>query len=295
MASGSAATQAPGPLARVPSVGLVLGGIASVQLGAAIASTMFARTGPAGAVSLRLVWGAAILALVWRPPLRGHGHRELALAALFGLVLAGMNLSFYEAIGRIPLGIAVAVEFVGPLVVAVAGSRRRQDALWILLAAGGILALTRGGTHALDATGVALALVAGGLWGVYIVVNARVGAAFPDATGLALAMMLAAVLALPFGVAGAGARLLEPRSLALGAAIGLLSSAIPYSLELEALRRIAPAVFGVLMSLEPAVAALAGFLVLGQTLGPRELAGMALVVAASVGVARRARAAPLAV
>jgi inner membrane transporter RhtA len=272
---------------------LVLGGIASVQFGAAIAEKLFHRIGPAGAVTERLVFAALILLVVWRPRRRGHDRDELALAALFGLVLAGMNLSFYESLHRIPLGIAVAIEFVGPLSVAILGSRRRIDVLWIALAAGGIVALTRGGTHGVDGIGILLALVAGALWGLYIVVNARVGRTFEGTTGLVLAMVVAAAVAIPVGAATAGGRLFEPRSLALGAVVGLLSSAIPYTFELEALRRIAPSTFGVLMSLEPAVAALAGFVALGQELGARALLGMALVVAASAGATRRTRDAPV--
>jgi inner membrane transporter RhtA len=226
---------------------------------------------------------------------RGRTRAELGLACLFGAILAGMNLSFYEALHRIPLGIAVAIEFVGPLSVAVAGSRRRLDLVWILLAAAGILALTRGGAHGLDGLGLLLALTAGCLWGAYILVNARLGQAFEGASGLTLALSVAAVLVLPAGIADGGARLLEPHSLALGAAVGVLSSAIPYSFEVEALRRIATPVFGVLMSLEPAMAALAGFLVLGQGLGARAMLGIALVIAASVGASRRTATAPVAV
>jgi inner membrane transporter RhtA len=209
-------------------------------------------------------------------------------------VLAGMNLSFYEAVDRIPLGIAVAVEFVGPLAVAVAGSRRAVDLLWVLCAIGGILALTHSGAH-VGALGVVLALVAGCLWGAYILLNARLGQAFEGSTGIALAMCVAALAALPVGVATGGAHLLRLESLALGSVVGILSSAIPYSFEVEALRRIATSAFGVLMSLEPAVAALAGFLVLGQHLGARALLGIALVVFASVGASRRNPDAPVSV
>lgn len=283
----------PGLITRAPSGVLVLGAIASVQFGSAIAATLFARTGPGGAVALRLVSATIVLLALWRPRVGGRRPRELALAAAFGLVLAGMNLSFYEALDRIPLGIAVTIEFVGPLAVAVAGSRRPLDLLWVALAAIGILALTHGGSHGLNTLGVGLALTAGCLWGAYILVNARVGRAFEGGTGLALAMCVASVAALPFGIADGGAHLLEPRSLALGAAVGMLSSAIPYSFEIEALRRISTSVFGVLMSLEPAMAALAGFVVLGQGLGARALLGMALVVVASVGASRRASEPPV--
>ncbi len=291
----ASASRDPGLLARTPSTGLVLGAIASVQFGSAIAATLFARIGPAGSVLLRLVWGTIVLLALWRPRVRGRSRRELTLAAVFGLVLAAMNLSFYEAIHRIPLGIAVTIEFTGPLAVAVAGSRRKLDFLWVALAAVGILALTQGGGHGIDGLGVVLALTAGFMWAMYILINARVGQAFPGGTGLALAMCVSSIAILPVGIAAGGSHLLEPRSLALGAAVGMLSSAIPYSFEIEALRRIPVSVFGVLMSLEPALAALAGFIVLGQGLGIRALLGMALVVAASVGASRRSTEAPVAV
>jgi len=278
-----------GLLARAPSPALVVGAIASVQFGSAVAATLFARIGPGGAVLLRLVFASAVLIAVWRPRRRITPH-EWRLAALFGVVLAGMNLCFYHALHRIPLGVAVTIEFAGPLAVAVVGSRRRLDLLWVALAAAGILALTRGGPHGLDALGVVLALSAGALWAAYILVSARVGRAFTDGTGLALAMCLGSLVALPFGVVEGGAHLVAAHALLLGCAVGLLSSAIPYSFELEALRRIATNVFGVLMSLEPAIAALAGLIVLGQSLSARELAGIALVVAASVGASRQARA-----
>ncbi|MGI9185692.1 MAG: EamA family transporter [Solirubrobacteraceae bacterium] len=284
-----------GPLARAPSPVLVLGAIASVQFGSAVASTLFARIGPGGAVLLRLVSASVVLLIISRPRVRTRTRRELILAASFGIVLAAMNLSFYEAIRRVPLGIGVTIEFIGPLMVAVAGTRKRVDFLWVALAALGILALMRGGAHEVDPLGAGLALIAGGMWAAYILLNARVGQAFADGAGLSLAMCVASVAALPAGVIEGGAQLVTPHSLAVGAAVGMLSSAIPYSLEMEALRRIATSVFGVLMSLEPAVAALAGFLILGQSLSGRELVGIALVVVASVGASRRAREVPIAV
>jgi inner membrane transporter RhtA len=293
MADGIATASRGGPLARAPSGGLVVGAIASVQFGSALAATLFQRLGPGGTVFLRLASAASILLLLWRPRLRGRTRHELLLAGVFGLVLAAMNLSFYEAVDRIPLGIAVAIEFVGPLAVAVAGSRRRVDRIWVALAVAGIIALTRGGVHGLNDLGIALALAAGCLWGTYILLNARLGRAFEGSTGLTLAMCVAALAALPAGIAGGGS-LLEPASLALGSAVGILSSVIPYSFELEALRRIAPPTFGVLMSLEPGIAALAGFLVLGQKLGARALLGIALVVVASVGASRSTAEVPIA-
>jgi inner membrane transporter RhtA len=283
-----------GLLAPAPSPVLVMGAIASVQFGSAIAATLFAHIGPGGAVWLRLLFGTVILVPLWRPQWRGRARRDLVLAVVFGLVLASMNFSFYSAIHRIPLGIAVTFEFVGPLMVAIAGSRRPLDLVWVALGAAGILALTRGGVSNLDGVGVALALLAGGFWAAYILLNARVGRAFEGGTGLSLAMCVGTLVMIPVGVAQGGSNLLEPRSLLLGAAVGLLSSAIPYSFENEALRRINPGVFGVLMSIEPAMAALAGFIVLGQSLAAREVVGIALVVLASVGAARRTREAPVA-
>lgn len=268
---------------------MVGGGVCSVQFGSAIAATLFHRTGASGAVLLRLVSASVVLLLLWRPRVQVHGRSALLLAAAFGGVLAGMNLSFYAALHRIPLGIAVTIEFVGPLTVALAGSRRRLDLLWVVLAVAGILSLTRGGGGGLDPLGVVFALLAGSFWGAYILLNSRVGRAFAGGTGLALAMPVAAMIAAPMGIIDGGSALIEPHSLAVGSAVGMLSSAIPYSFEMEALRRISTGVFGVLMSLEPAMAALAGFIVLGQTLSTREFAGVALVIAASVGASRRTR------
>jgi len=282
-------------LSRAPSGGLVIGAIASVQFGSAVAAKLFAAIGPGGAVLMRLLFATVVLLVIWRPAVRSRSRRDLLLAALFGLDLFGMNYTFYHALHRIPLGIAVTIEFVGPLAVAIGGSRRVLDLVWVALAALGIRALTHGGSHGIDGLGVAFALIAGALWAAYILVNARVGRVFERGTGLALAMAIGSLAALPPGIAEGGGHLLEPRSLALGAAVGMLSSAIPYSLELEALRRIATSVFGVLMSLEPAVAALAGFLILGQGLGARQLIGIALVVLASVGASRRAHEPPVAV
>jgi inner membrane transporter RhtA len=277
---------------RVPPVALVLGAISSVQFGAALAKTLFDEIGAGGTVFIRVVFAALVLALIWRPRVAGLGRRETLLAVLFGLTLAGMNLAFYSALDRIPLGITVTLEFVGPLGVAVAGSRGALDLLWVGLAAAGILLLSDFGSGDLDGVGVALALLAGCLWAAYILLSARVGRVFPGGSGLAIAMVIAAVLLCPVGVAEAGADLLVPWILAAGAAVAILSSAIPYSLELEALRRMPPGVFGVLMSLEPAVAALAGLVVLGEDLAARELVAIMLVVAASAGAASGAKIAP---
>jgi inner membrane transporter RhtA len=276
----------------VPPTLLVLAAVTSVQFGAAIAKTLFDEVGPGGTVFLRVLFGAIVVAAIWRPRVEGHEPREIRLAVAFGLVLAAMNLCFYESIERIPLGIAVTFEFVGPLGVAVFGSRRPRDLLWVALAAAGILLLSDFGGASLDALGVALALIAGGLWAAYILLSARVGQAFPGGTGLALALLVATVPLAPVGIADAGGDLLVPWILAAAAAVGVLSSAIPYALELEALRRLPVGVFGVLMSLEPAVGALAGLVVLGEELVAREVVAIALVVAASAGAAYGANLAP---
>jgi inner membrane transporter RhtA len=270
-----------------------VGAIVSIQGGAALAVTLFDRLGPGGAALLRLLSATIVLLAVWRPRVRRYTRRQLALAAAFGLVLGGMNLSLYEAVHRIPLGIAVTIEFIGPLGVAIGGSRRRIDFVWVALAAAGILALTNGGTHGLNAAGVGLAALAGCLWAGYILLNARLGRAFETGTGLALAMCVSTLLVLPFGISDAGTHLFQPRLILLGTVVGMLSSAIPYSFEVEALRRLSTSVFGVLMSLEPAVAALAGLIVLGQGLGARAILGIALVVVASVGASRRTSEPPV--
>jgi inner membrane transporter RhtA len=273
----------------VPPVALVIGGAASVQFGAALAKTLFDDLGPGGTVFLRLAFAAIILVAIWRPTLSGHTRRDLRIAGLFGLALGAMNLSYYEALDRIPLGIAVTIEFVGPLGVAVAGSRRAIDGLWVLLAATGILLLGGGVGGDLDTAGVIYALVAGLCWAAYILLSARVGAIFPGGGGLAIAMVVGALAVVPVGISDGGGALLHPALLAGGLLVALLSSVIPYSLELEALRRLPTHVFGVLMSLEPALAAAAGFLILGQDLGAEQVVAIALVVVASAGASLGAR------
>lgn len=276
---------------RVPPIALVLGAVTSVQVGASLAKTLFDDIGPGGTVMLRILLAAGILALLWRPEIRGRSRGEWVLVVAFGVSLAGMNYAFYAALDRIPLGVAVTFEFVGPLAVAVFGSRRPLDLLWVALAGAGILLLAdpNGG---FDGVGVALALLAGAFWAAYILLSARMGQAVPGQSGLALAMIVAAALVLPAGIAEGGAELLDPVVLAIGLGVAILSSAIPYSLEFEALRRLPAGVFGVLMSLEPAMAALAGLVVLGEVLAARELVAIALVVVASAGAARGARDAP---
>jgi inner membrane transporter RhtA len=268
---------------RLTSMSLVMGAVASVQVGAAIATTLFDELGPAGTVLLRTGFAALVLVLLWRPSLRGRSTVALRDAVLFGLALAGMNLSFYAALDRIPLGIAVTLEFTGPFLVAVAGSRRASDLLWVALAAGGIVLLAPGIHGSLDVTGSLLALLAGAFWAAYIVLAARIGRAFSGGQGLSIAMVVATVVLLPSGIVAGGSTLGDPGLLAVGFAVALLSSAIPYSLELEALRRLPKGTFGVLMSMEPAVAALVGLIALGQDLSANEVVAIGLVVAASAG------------
>jgi inner membrane transporter RhtA len=265
-------------------VALVVAGVASAQFGASYAVTLFDEVGPAGAAFLRLAIAAVVLVAIWRPRVRGHPVADLRVAALFGVSLGLMNTCIYEAMDRIPLGIAVTIEFWGPLAVAVAGSRRALDLLWVALAATGILLLADPGGGSVDAAGIAFAFAAGGLWAAYIVLAARTGRVFPGGSGLAIAMVVGALVTLP---AGAGEDLLAPEILAAAAVVALGSSVIPYSLDLEALRRLPARVFGVLMSLEPAVAALAGLIVLGQALGGIEWLAIALVVVASAGATAR--------
>jgi inner membrane transporter RhtA len=270
----------------VPPTALVMLSIVSVQLGAAIAKTLFDSLGPGGTVFVRIAFASLVLLVLVRPKLGGYGRNAYLVAGLFGLALAGMNFSIYLAIDRIPLGVAVTLEFVGPLGVAVAGSRRALDVLWVVLAAAGILLLAPLGALGgmdLDPVGVAFALLAGCLWASYILLSARTGSAFPGGTGLVIALCVGTVVLAPFGIAGAGYALLDPKLLLAGFGVAMLSSAIPFSLELEALRRIPARIFGVLMSLEPAVAALAGLVVLGERLGIRAVVAIVFVTVAAAG------------
>ena len=277
---------------RVPPTLLVLGAVSSVQVGAALGKTLFDELGAGGTVFLRVLFAALVLGLVWPPRLRGHGSGDLGLAVVYGMALAGMNLAFYSSIDRIPLGIAVTFEFVGPLSVAVVGSRRALDLVWVGLAAAGILLLSDFGSGELDALGVGLALLAGAFWAAYIVQADRVGALAPGPGGATMAAVISALLVAPLGLAQGGSEIFVPSHLAIGAAVGVLSTAIPYVFEMEALRRLPRAVFGVLMSLEPAVAAAIGFIALSQDLDAIEVVAIALVVVASAGALRSAASPP---
>ena len=272
---------------------LVLASIVSVQLGSALATTLFDEIGAAGAVLLRAAFGAMVLlALTRGAPLRVRGwpHRDVLL---LGVAVAAVNLSFYAALERLPLGITVTLEFIGPLGVAIFGSRRWRDVIWVLLAAAGIVLLSDPfGSEGVDALGVVLALTAGAFWAAYIVFSDRVGALGPGPGGATMAAVISAILVAPFGIAQGGAEILTPSHLLVGAGVGILSTAIPYVFEIEALRRLPRAVFGVLMSLEPAVAAAIGFLALSQALAPVEVVAIGLVVIASAGALRSAATSP---
>ena len=266
---------------------LVLGGILSVQFGAAIAKDLFDEIGPTAMVWLRLATSAIVLTAFTRPALRGRTRDDWLVAVAFGLSLGAMNWSIYQAFDRIPLGVAVTIEFIGPLVLAVIGSRRPKDLLWVLLAGVGV-ALLGVAPGALTLAGVLFALAAGVAWAAYILLSARTGSHWPGLDGLTVASVVAALLLTPFAVQSGGADLLDPRILAVGLLVGLLGSVIPYSLEMVALRSLSPRVFSILMSLEPAAAALAGLLILQEFLSPLQLLAMACVVAASIGATRSA-------
>lgn len=267
----------------VPPTGLVLLSIGSVQLGSAIAKSLLAETSPAGIVLLRVGFAAIVLFGLWRPRL---SHRVYAIRwrlVAFGCALAVMNLSFYAAIERIPLGIAVALEFMGPLGVALAHSQRWLDGLWVLLAGTGIFLLTPFVGVTLDPWGLGLALVAGTCWAAYILLSASIGQALEGGEGLAWAMMIAALLLLPLGLLTEGAALLQPHLMLTGFGVAMLSSAIPYSLDLAALRRLSVQVFGILLSLEPVAAALAALLILDERLSPQAIVAILLITLAAAG------------
>ena len=276
-------------LGRAPAPGLVLGGILGLQCGAALSVRLYPSVGPAGVVTLRLCFAAVILGAFWRPgrrPWRLWEPRVRWTIAAAGTLLAVHHLSYYEAVGRIPLGAATTIEFVGPFAITLAGSRRPRDLLWSLLAAAGVLLLGEGGLP-LDLAGIGFAAVAAGCWAGYILVSARLAQQVDDGRGLALAVAWGALLSLPYGVARAGGALLQPQVLLLALAVAVLSSVLPYSFNLEALRRIPPRVFSILTSLEPAVGALVGFAVLGQRLTLAQCVGVATVAAAAIGATRR--------
>jgi len=275
----------PAPTDRVPAPLLVLVAIVSVQVGSSLAKGLFDDLGAAGVTLLRLGLSALLLLAVLRPAVRRWSRASWTASLLLGGAMAGMNLSFYLALRTVPLGVAVTVEFLGPLLLAVVQTRRRVDLLWAALAAGGVALLGLDGSGTVPLPGLLLAFVAGLFWAGYILATARVGQVLPGTAGLAVALSFAALLVLPFGLPGAAGGLVDrPSLLGLALAVALLSSVVSYGLELAALRRIPTQVFGILMSLEPAAAAVAGLVVLGEALGPRELLALLLVSLASAGI-----------
>ncbi|RSS50651.1 EamA family transporter [Streptomyces sp. WAC01280] len=278
---------APGKTGRhLGPVALVVAGGLSVQFGSAVAVLLMPRAGALGVVTLRLVLAAVVLLAVCRPKVRGYSRSDWGTIVAFGTAMAGMNILFYQAADRIPLGAAVTLEVLGPLILSVVASRRLGNLLWAGLALGGVVLLSGGGFDRLDPVGAAFALAAGAMWAAYIVFSARTGRRFPQADGLALAMAFGAVLSLPLGIAEAGDKLLVPSTILLGLGVALMSSVLPYTLELLALRRLPAPTFAILMSLEPAIAAAAGFLILSQALSVVDALAIALVIAASMGAVR---------
>ncbi len=278
------------PRRGIHPVGLVLLAVVSVQFGGALAATLLPLVGVPGSVALRLVLAALILLAVVRPRVRGRTRADWAVVGAFALALTAMNLAFYGSLARLPIGVAVTIEFLGPLTLAAVLSRRPRDLAAVAAALAGVVLISEAVTTPwaqLDLVGIGLAATAGVCWAAYIVLSRRTGARFAGLDGIALAMAIGAVVTLPLGLATAGAELWSGEALLRGLGIALLSSAIPYSLELMALRHLRSGTFGVLLSLEPAAAALAGLLVLGQVLSAPQLVGMSLVVLASILVLGR--------
>jgi inner membrane transporter RhtA len=269
--------------ASFPPTGLAILSILSVQLGAATAKNLFGTLGAGGAVFLRIAFAAVVLLAIWRPRIRGYARRDYAAVIVFGLVIAGMNAAFYASIARLPLGVAVTLEFTGPLAVAIIGSRRRLDLLWVALAGSGIALLAPVGGLAFDGLGVVLALTAGAGWAGYILLNVRVGRVFPGATGLAMSMGVAALAVIPLGLADSAPLARDPGLLLSVAVMALLSTIIPFSLEHAALKRLSARTFGILMSLEPSVAAIIGLVALREAIGGRAVLALIFVTLATVG------------
>ena len=275
----------------VPPELLIVAGTLSVQCGGGLASNLIREYGPLPMVTLRIVFGAIMLVAFQRARIRGTSRPALLSCLALGLILAAMNALFYVALSRIPLGVAVTIEFWGPLTVAVIGSRRPLDLVWVALAAAGIYILAGGRLEADDLVGVVAVFGAGLCWALYIGVGGRVAREWPDGRGLTLAMLVASALIVPvtLGLSDVRPLLVAPLALAGGVVVALFSSVIPYTFEIAALRRLPAATFGVLMSLEPAIAAAVGFFLLGQVLAASDLVAIAFVALASAGASISAR------
>lgn len=268
---------------NIPPIPAVLLAIISVQSGAAIAKTLFPSIGAAGTASLRIGISALILMAIYRPKLTKLTKEQWKFVIPYGLCLGAMNLVFYFAIERIPIGLAVTLEFIGPLMVAVLGSKRAVDFLWVLLAAAGIVLIAPWTTNGVDILGAALATLAGAFWAAYIVLGGKISQKMDGNEAVATGMLLAACLVVPFGIFGGGLEGLTPKFLGMGIALALLSSAIPFTLEMKALGRLPARTFSILMSLEPAAAAICAFIFLQEYLSFNEILAVVFVVAASAG------------
>lgn len=258
----------------------------SIQFGSALAKSLFDDLGPWGVVALRVSFSAAILFAIWRPKLHSQVKSHFKLIVAYGVIMACMNATFYAAIDRIPLGIAISLEFTGPLGLAALKSQRWRDLFWSALAAVGILLLTPLSGASIDPNGIALALLAGFFWALYILLAAQIGPALPGVEGLSWGLLVGTIILLPIGIATAGNALLNPKLMIISAGVAVLSTALPYACEIAALRSIPVKVFGVMLSIEPMMGALSGFLILGETLSSRSLTACLLVSIAAAGAAQ---------
>jgi inner membrane transporter RhtA len=271
--------------ARAPGVALAVASMTTIQLGAALSEPLWDRVGPSGLVALRLALAALILWPFARPVLRGRSREDLGAAVALGACSGVLTVAFFEAIARIPLGVAVTIEFLGPLGVALAGSRHARDVAWVVLAGVGVALLTLGdgAGEPLDPVGIAFAVLAAACWAGYILLTKRVGARWAGLEGLSISLAVAALVVLPIGLSVAGSEMFVPEVILAGAALALLTPLLPFVFELIALRRLPTALFGVIMSLEPAIAALLGFLILDQALAVSGIVAIAMVSIASAG------------
>jgi inner membrane transporter RhtA len=277
---------------RLPAWALVLIAVISVQYGAGVAKSLFDTAGPTGVVFLRTAITGIVFYLLWRPRITGYTRRDYVYLLLFGLNIAAMMLTFYAAIDLVPLGVAVAIAFAGPLGIAVIGSRRASDFVWVMIAGVGILLLSPFSNETLNPLGMVLSLLSALTWATYIYLNKRISKAFPVSTALAFGMSIAALAVLPLGIVGAVRVLADPALIALACVVALFSSAIPFAFEYQALKALPPRAFGLLVSIEPVAAAVIGLILLGETLGLREIAGIALVTAAAAATARSSEQTP---